>query len=76
MARVIRLSEQELRGIVTDLIKMALGGDLKNQEKSPSNSNDNDASNFGELPSNSKNNVPVDFGKSVNKVIDNFEGGY
>ena len=76
MARVIRLSEQELRGIVTDLIKMALGGDLKNQEKSPSNSNDNDNSNFGELSSNSKNNVPVDFGKSVNKVIDNFEGGY
>ena len=26
MARVIRLTEQELKGLVTDLIKMALGG--------------------------------------------------
>lgn len=41
MARVVRLTEQELRGIVTDLIKMALtGGDLTNQKK-PQDSENN-----------------------------------
>ena len=46
MGRVVRLTEQELRGIVTDLIKMALtGGDLTNQKKPQDSENDNKSTN-------------------------------
>ena len=44
MARVIRLTEQEFKGILSDLIKMSLGGgDTMNQQK-PNNSKNNDDS--------------------------------
>ena len=46
MGRVVRLTEQELRGIVTDLIKMALSGDnLINKENPQDSENDNKSTN-------------------------------
>jgi hypothetical protein len=48
MGRVVRLTEQELRGIVTDLIKMALSGDITNKEK-PQDSENNDDSSFDKV---------------------------
>ena len=41
MARVVRLTEQELRGIVTDLIKMALSGDNLINKENPQDSENN-----------------------------------
>ena len=45
MGRVVRLTEQELRGIVTDLIKMALGGDIMDKENPQDSENDNKSTN-------------------------------
>jgi hypothetical protein len=41
MGRVVRLTEQELRGIVTDLIKMALSGDNLINKETPKDSENN-----------------------------------
>jgi hypothetical protein len=41
MGRVVRLTEQELRGIVTDLIKMALSGDNLINKENPQDSENN-----------------------------------
>ena len=45
MGRVVRLTEQELRGIVTDLIKMALSGDIMDKETPQDSENDNKSTN-------------------------------
>jgi hypothetical protein len=56
MARVIRLTEQELKGILSDLIKMSLGGynqkdDSKTQDSEDGNSDDSstDSSSIGKV---------------------------
>jgi hypothetical protein len=45
MGRVVRLTEQELRGIVTDLIKMVLSGDIMDKENPQDSENDNKSTN-------------------------------
>jgi hypothetical protein len=62
MGRNIIISEQQLGGLVNDLIDMALTGPPK--KANPETSTD------------STEGTPTDFQDSVNKVIDNFEGGY
>ena len=60
MARVIRLTEQEFSGLISDLIKMTIGGG--NEEEEEEEENDDSST--------------TDFDKEVDKVIDNLEGGY
>jgi hypothetical protein len=60
MGKDIIISEHQLDKVLDNILNLVFNRD-EDEKKSPSNS---------------KNNVPVDFGESVNKVIDNFEGGY
>ena len=75
MARVIRLTEQELKGILSDLIKMSLGGyNQKDDSKTQDSEDDETETSTSDTEYNKLSTT--DFEKQVNKVIDNLEGGY
>jgi hypothetical protein len=64
MRKNVIITEQQLGGLVNDLINMALTGFTSDEKK-------DDTSNGG-----STGTAPTDFKDSVNKIIDNLEGGY
>ena len=75
MARVIRLTEQEFKGILSDLIKMSLGGyNQKDDSKTQDSEDDETETSTSDIEYNKLSST--DFEKQVNKVIDNLEGGY
>jgi hypothetical protein len=75
MARVVRLTEQELKGILSDLIKMSLGGyNQKDDSKTQDSEDDETETSTSDTEYNKLSTT--DFEKQVNKVIDNLEGGY
>lgn len=72
--KVIRLTEQDVQSIVKNVIKSLTGVDLENTNTS------NDSTSIT-TPTDTKktttsSGVPSDFGKAVDKIIDEFEGGY
>jgi hypothetical protein len=75
MARVVRLSEQELKGILSDLIKMSFGGYNKKDDSKTQDSEDDETETSTSDTEYNKLST-TDFEKQVNKVIDNLEGGY
>jgi hypothetical protein len=75
MARVVRLTEQELKGILSDLIKMSFGGyNQKDDSKTQDSEDDETETSTSDTEYNKLSTT--DFEKQVNKVIDNLEGGY
>jgi len=68
--KVVRLTEQDLTDIVKKIIGMA-GVSLDDLGKTDSTTSPSDVK-----PSTISSGAPYDFGKAVDKIIDNFEGGY
>jgi len=65
--KVIRLTEQDVQSIVKNVIKSLTGVDLeKTNTSTPTDTKKTTTS----------SSVPSDFGKVINKIIDEFEGGY
>jgi hypothetical protein len=68
--KVVRLTEQDLTDIVKKIIGMA-GVSLDDLGKTDSITAPSDVK-----PTTTSSGAPYDFGKAVDKIIDNFEGGY
>jgi hypothetical protein len=71
--KVVRLTEQDLADIVKKIIGGMAGVSLDNLEKTDSTSTTKPSD---VKPNTTSSGTPSDFGKAVDKIIDNFEGGY
>jgi len=69
--KVVRLTEQDLVNIIKKMIGGIAGVSLDDLEKTDSTTTPSDVK-----PTTTSSGTPSDFGKAVDKIIDNFEGGY
>jgi hypothetical protein len=69
--KVVRLTEQDLVNIIKKMIGGIAGVSLDDLEKTDSTTTPSDVK-----PTTTYSGAPSDFGKAVDKIIDNFEGGY
>jgi hypothetical protein len=70
--KVIRLTEQDLQSIVKNAIMALTGVDLEKTNTST----DSTSTTSDTMTSSSSSGMPSNFGKAVDKIIDEFEGGY
>lgn len=69
--KVVRLTEQDLVNIIKKMIGGIAGVSLDDLGKTDSTTAPSDVK-----PTTTSSSAPSDFGKAVDKIIDNFEGGY
>lgn len=69
--KVVRLTEQDLVNIIKNMIGGLAGVSLDDLGKTDSTKAPSDVK-----PTTTSSSAPSDFGKAVDKIIDNFEGGY